>query len=153
MVLDMPLLDTRQKDRDLTGRLISDIILQLLSYCSERERIAIRQRQAEGIAAAKARGVAFGRPTKGVPDNRFMVDRADAVIAVYDGRRHGRTYQTICYAVITKGQFCKGSKRPCTAVSSLYIYAMKKSLVAHLTLIPRPKPCEQLLVACCKISG
>jgi len=69
VVLDMPLLDTREKDRDLTGRLISDIVLQLLSYCSERERLAIRQRQAEGIAAAKARGVAFGRPVKGVPDN------------------------------------------------------------------------------------
>jgi len=69
VVLDMPLLDTREKDRDLTGRLISDIVLQLLSYCSERERLAIRQRQAEGIAAAKARGVAFGRPVKGTPDN------------------------------------------------------------------------------------
>jgi len=69
VVLDMPLLDTREKDRDLTGRLISDIILQLLSYCSQKERENIRQRQAEGIAAAKARGVAFGRPMKDVPDN------------------------------------------------------------------------------------
>ena len=69
VVLDMPLLDTREKDRDLTGRLISDIILQLLSYCSQRERENIKQRQAEGIAAAKARGVAFGRPMKDVPDN------------------------------------------------------------------------------------
>jgi len=69
VVLDMPLLDTREKDRDLTGRLISDIILQLLSYCSQKEREHIRQRQAEGIAAAKARGVAFGRPMKDVPDN------------------------------------------------------------------------------------
>ena len=65
----MPLLDTREKDRDLTGRLISDIILQLLSYCSQKERENIRQRQAEGIAAAKARGVSFGRPMKDVPDN------------------------------------------------------------------------------------
>ena len=69
VVLDMPLLDTREKDRDLTGRLISDIILQLLSYCSQRERENIKQRQAEGIAAAKARGVAFGRPMKNMPDN------------------------------------------------------------------------------------
>jgi len=69
VVLDMPLLDTREKDRDLTGRLISDIILQLLSYCSQKERENIRKRQAEGIAAAKARGVIFGRPTKEAPDN------------------------------------------------------------------------------------
>lgn len=60
VVLDMPLLDTRQ-GRDLTGTLIADIVLQLLSYVAETERQFIRQRQAEGIAAAKARGVRFGR--------------------------------------------------------------------------------------------
>ena len=69
VVLDMPLLDTREKDRDLTGRLISDIILQLLSYCSQKERENIRKRQAEGIAAAKARGVVFGRPPVKAPKN------------------------------------------------------------------------------------
>ena len=55
----MPLLDTRQ-GRDLTGTFISDLVLQLLSYVAQKEREAIRQRQAEGIAAAKARGVRFG---------------------------------------------------------------------------------------------
>lgn len=59
-VLDMPLLDTR-KDRDLTGTLIADIVLQLLSYVAQTEREFNHQRQAEGIAAAKARGVRFGR--------------------------------------------------------------------------------------------
>lgn len=61
VVLDMPLLDTRHKN-DLTGTLIADIVLQLLSYVAETERTSIRQRQAEGIAAAKARGVHMGRP-------------------------------------------------------------------------------------------
>ena len=61
VVLDMPLLDTR-KSRDLAGTLIADIVLQLLSYVAETERSFIRQRQAEGIAAAKARGQKFGRP-------------------------------------------------------------------------------------------
>jgi DNA invertase Pin-like site-specific DNA recombinase len=61
VVLDMPLLDTR-RNRDLTGTLIADIVLQLLSYVAQTEREFIRQRQAEGIAAAKARGVRFGRP-------------------------------------------------------------------------------------------
>jgi len=68
-VLDMPLLNTCEKERDLTGRLISDIVLQLLSYCAQKDRENIRRRQAEGVAAAKARGVVFGRPVKDVPDN------------------------------------------------------------------------------------
>ena len=63
VVLDMPLLDTR-KGKDLTGTLISDIVLQLLSYVAEIERTFIRQRQAEGIAAAKMKGVRFGTPPK-----------------------------------------------------------------------------------------
>ena len=68
VVLDMPLLDTRQ-GRDLTGTLIADIVLQLLSYIAQTEREFIRQRQAEGIAAAKARGVRFGRKPKAKPVN------------------------------------------------------------------------------------
>ena len=60
VVLDMPLLDTRQ-ERDLAGTLTADIVLQLLSYVAETERVLIRQRQAEGIAAARARGQTFGR--------------------------------------------------------------------------------------------
>ena len=68
VVLDMPLLDTRQ-GRDLTGTLIADIVLQLLSYIAQTEREFIRQRQAEGIAAAKARGVQFGRRPREKPEN------------------------------------------------------------------------------------
>ena len=60
-VIDMPLLDTR-RGKDLMGTFISDIVLQILSFVAENERSNIRQRQAEGIAAAKARGVKFGRP-------------------------------------------------------------------------------------------
>lgn len=66
VVLDMPLLDTRQ-GRDLTGTLIADIVLQLLSYVAETERDFIRSRQAEGIAAAKAKGVRFGAKPKEKP--------------------------------------------------------------------------------------
>ena len=74
VVLDMPLLDTRQ-DRDLTGTLISDIVLQLLSYVAQTEREFIRQRQREGITAAKARGVRFGREAIPVPAD-FLEVRA-----------------------------------------------------------------------------
>ena len=68
VVMDMPLLDTR-KDKNLLGTFISDLVLQLLSFVAENERINIRQRQAEGIAAAKKRGVRFGRPCKEVPSD------------------------------------------------------------------------------------
>lgn len=68
LVLDMPILDTR-KDKDLLGMLITDIVLQLLSYVSENERNTIKQRQAEGIAIAKARGKYLGRPKITKPEN------------------------------------------------------------------------------------
>lgn len=66
VVLDMPLLDTR-RGKDLMGTFLSDIVLQVLSFVAENERTNIRQRQAEGIAAAKARGVRFGRPPAPLP--------------------------------------------------------------------------------------
>ena len=72
VVLDMPILDTTQ-NKDLLGTLISDLVLQLLSYVAENERINIKQRQAEGIAAAKARGVKFGRPVMPLPDNFYSM--------------------------------------------------------------------------------
>ncbi|WP_346689495.1 recombinase family protein [uncultured Cloacibacillus sp.] len=75
VVLDMPLLDTRQS-RDLTGVVIADIVLQLLSYVAETERAFIRQRQAEGIAAAQARGVRFGRRPKERPEDFEMLKTA-----------------------------------------------------------------------------
>lgn len=68
VVMDMPLLDTR-RGKDLMGTFLSDIVLQVLSFVAENERMNIRQRQAEGIAAAKARGVRFGRPPKPLPEN------------------------------------------------------------------------------------
>ncbi len=67
-VIDMPLLDTR-RGKDLVGTFLSDIVLQVLSFVAENERVNIRQRQTEGIAAAKKRGVRFGRPPKPLPDN------------------------------------------------------------------------------------
>ena len=69
VVLDMPLLDTRQQTDNITNVLIADIVLQLLSYVAQVERENIKQRQAEGIASARARGVKFGRPTKEKPPN------------------------------------------------------------------------------------
>ena len=71
-VMDMPILDTR-REKNLLGTFISDLVLALLSYVAENERINIRQRQAEGIAAAKARGVHFGRRPNPLPENFYEV--------------------------------------------------------------------------------
>ena len=67
-VIDMPLLDTRTA-KDLMGTFIADLVLQILSFVAENERLNIRKRQEQGIAAAKARGVRFGRPEKPVPED------------------------------------------------------------------------------------
>lgn len=67
VVIDMPLLDTRVNGRDLTGTFVADLVLQILSYVAQTERENIRQRQLEGIAAARLRGVRFGRPRMEVP--------------------------------------------------------------------------------------
>lgn len=71
VVLDMPLLDTRNKDKDLMGTFIADLVLQILSYVAETERIKIKERQRQGIDAALERGVTFGRPEREVPDNFY----------------------------------------------------------------------------------
>ena len=74
VVIDMPLLDTR-REKNLLGTFISDVVLALLSYVAENERTNIKQRQAEGIAAAKARGVKFGRPPLPMPENCYQMHK------------------------------------------------------------------------------
>ena len=74
VVIDMPLLDTR-REKNLLGTFISDVVLALLSYVAENERTNIKQRQAEGIAAAKARGVKFGRPLLPIPENFYQMHK------------------------------------------------------------------------------
>lgn len=80
VVLDMPLLDTR-RGKDLMGTFLSDIVLQVLSFVAENERDSIRQRQAEGIAAAKARGIRFGRPEIRSPDDFAQI------VAAWESKR------------------------------------------------------------------
>lgn len=96
VVLDMPLLDTRL-GRDLTGTLIADIVLQLLSYVAQTEREHIRQRQKEGIAAAKAKGVVFGRRPIKKPDDFMQIKEqweAGILSARMAGERLGVSYKT-----------------------------------------------------------
>lgn len=73
-VLDMPLLDTRQ-GKDLMGTFIADLVLQILSFVAQNERENMKRRQAQGIAAAKAKGIQFGRPVKNIPDNFWQLVR------------------------------------------------------------------------------
>jgi len=97
VVLDMPLLDTRQQGRDLTGTFVADLVLQILSYVAQQEREFTKQRQAEGIAAAKGRGVRFGRPPMERPDNFPEVLTAwerGEISAREAGRRLGITHKT-----------------------------------------------------------
>lgn len=111
VVLDMPLLDTR-RSRDLTGTLIADIVLQLLSYVAQKERESIRQRQAEGIAAARERGVAFGRPQKKIPE-QFPQIYEDWARGQISGREAARRLQ------VTHQTFFKwASKQPSPRTAS-----------------------------------
>ena len=97
VVLDIPLLDTRQKERDLTGTFIADLVLQILSYVAQTEREFIRQRQAEGIAVAQANGVKFGRPPAERPptfEEVFDEWVNDKISAREAGRRLGVSHMT-----------------------------------------------------------
>lgn len=113
VVLDMPLLDTR-RGKDLMGTFLSDIVLQVLSFVAENERVNIRQRQAEGITAAKARGVKFGRPAIPYPDNFEKIHRdwrekkitlsqaADACkmpVGTFYGKARKYTFTNYCYPI------------------------------------------------------
>lgn len=89
-VLDMPILDTRQ-GKDLMGTFIADLVLQILSFVAQRERENIKKRQAEGIAAAKAKGVKFGRPESPMPDNFEKI-----ITAWYNGRLSTADALKIC---------------------------------------------------------
>ena len=99
VVLDMPLLDTR-RGKDLMGTFLSDIVLQVLSFVAENERTNIRQRQAEGIAAAKARGVRFGRPPRPLPANyhsAYQRWKAGAITGTAAAKECGMPLSTFRY--------------------------------------------------------
>ena len=105
VVLDMPLLDTR-RGKDLMGTFLSDIVLQVLSFVAENERSNIRQRQAEGIAAAKARGVRLGRPPEPLPKSFFLA---------YERWKNGKLS-------------CKQAAEICNMPMSSFYYRAKKQL-------------------------
>lgn len=90
VVLDMPLLDTRQTGKDLTGIFVADLVLQILSYVAQTERENIRQRQREGILAAKMKGVRFGRPRKEVPPDfrRLKTEWENKKISSREAAKH-----------------------------------------------------------------
>ena len=99
VVLDMPLLDTR-RGKDLMGTFLSDIVLQVLSFVAENERTNIRQRQAEGIAVAKARGVGFGRPPRPLPENyhdAYQRWKAGAITGTAAAKECGMPLSTFRY--------------------------------------------------------
>jgi DNA invertase Pin-like site-specific DNA recombinase len=93
----MPLLDTRQKERDLTGTFVADLVLSIMSYVAETERAFLRKRQAAGIAAAKARGVKFGRPAYEPTAEFYVLHKAwkrDEISARSAARKLGIDHKT-----------------------------------------------------------
>ena len=99
VVLDMPLLDTR-RGKDLMGTFLSDIVLQVLSFVAENERTNIRQRQAEGIATAKEKGIRFGRPPRPLPEGYHMAYqrwRSGAISAVKAAKECGMPLSSFRY--------------------------------------------------------
>ena len=107
-VIDMPLLDTR-RGKDLMGTFIADLVLQILSFVAQHERENIRQRQAQGIAAAKARGVRFGRPPKPRPSNyhsAYLRWRSGAITGTAAAKERGIPLSTFRY-------WAERYERPC----------------------------------------
>lgn len=103
LVVDMPLLDTRIEGKNLVGKFISDIVLQILSFVAQNERENIRQRQAEGIKLAKEKGIHMGRPKYILPDN------FDEIISLYHEKKI--TYQTAMSLLnMSRGTFFKYPK-------------------------------------------
>ena len=110
-VIDMPLLDTRN-GKDLMGTFIADLVLQILSFVAQSERETIRKRQVEGIAAAKARGVRFGRPAKAPPDNfeKLVKQWEKNQITVYEAIRQCKMSQATFYRRLREYRLLNGGK-------------------------------------------
>lgn len=103
VVLDMPLLDTRIEGKNLVGRFIADIVLQILSFVAENERETMRQRQKEGIRIAKAKGIKFGRPTIDTPDN------FSKVVELYKDKKI-TSNEAVTMSGLTRGTFYRKMK-------------------------------------------
>ena len=103
VVIDMPLLDTRIEGKNLVGKFIADVVLQVLSFVAENERETMRQRQAEGIRIAKLKGVKFGRPPLDIPDG---------FIEIVDSYRKGEitSSQAVFKSGLTRGTFYRKLK-------------------------------------------
>jgi DNA invertase Pin-like site-specific DNA recombinase len=129
VVLDIPLLDTRENDRDLTGIFIADLVLQILSYVAQTEREFIRQRQAEGIGLAKARGIRFGRPPLSRPEGfekLFDAWRREDISARFAAKELGvspgtfQTWARDCHSVLKDANSIFGAKQENAQKSRLF---------------------------------
>ena len=100
LVLDMPLLDTRARTGDLTGRFVADLVLQILSYVAQKERENIKARQKEGIACAKQRGVRFGRPSVPCPSDfeQIVSDYKNRTISIQDALSRAQMKRSTFYS-------------------------------------------------------
>lgn len=109
VVIDMPLLDTRDKEKGLTGKFISDLVLQILSYVAETERNNIKQRQAEGIKIAKEKGIHMGRPKYELPSNFLEVAKNwyDKKISFFEAVEQTKMKKSTFIKYANKNGFCR----------------------------------------------
>lgn len=127
VVLDMPLLDTR-RGKDLMGTFLSDIVLQVLSFVAENERTNIKQRQAEGIVAAKVQGIKFGKPPLPLPDNFYEVHKAwrSKKITLKQAAEACSMPVGTFYGKARKFEKC-GLNKSCPKFVKVYFYKTQKS--------------------------
>ena len=146
VVLDMPLLDTRDKEKGLTGKFISDLVLQILSYVAETERNNIKQRQAEGIKIAKQKGVHMGRPKYEIPNNFFEVakDWYDKKISLLEALEQTKMKRTTFFNFANKNGFRRLKKLKLVNEKPVYII---KSEHINKIVSNKKRVCEELKIS------
>lgn len=146
IVVDMPLLDTRDKEKGLTGKFISDLVLQILSYVAETERNNIKQRQAEGIKIAKQKGVHMGRPKYELPNNFFEVakDLYDKKISLLKALEQTKMKKATFFKFANKNGFRRLKKSKLVNEKPIYII---KSEHINKMVLNKKRVCEELKIS------
>lgn len=148
IVIDMPLLDTRDKEKGLTGKFISDLVLQILSYVAETERNNIKQRQAEGIKIAKEKGVHMGRPKYELPINFLEVAKNwyDKKISLFDAIEQTKMTKATFIKYANKNGFKRLKKQKAKVDNKKTLYIIRSKYLKK-EVPDKKKVCEDLKIS------